>query len=118
MTLCAVIPRMIRMRLLLFPVLLLGLPASTAAGIVSERATGPFFTKLDDETWVIGNEVWNMTQQVTYGVKLYYHDHDCVGDAVGHYVSFGMSGDCFHSMFRREPFVYCSEAASAVLTTY
>ncbi|KAI1870843.1 uncharacterized protein JN550_004989 [Neoarthrinium moseri] len=51
-------------------------------------ATGPFLTQVDNETWVIGNELWNVTQGRTYGVKLYYKDHDCVGDAVGHYVSY------------------------------
>lgn len=39
----------------------------------------------------MGNDVWNMTQGRQYGVKLYYKDHDCVGDAVGHYVSYSES---------------------------
>lgn len=55
---------------------------------VVPRATGPFLTQVDNQTWIIGNDVWNLTQEVTYGVKLYYQDHDCVGDAVGHYVSY------------------------------
>lgn len=76
----------VRMKLLSSSVLLLA--ASAAARRVSERATGPFFQKLDNATWVIGNEIWNMTQQYTYGVKLFYQGHDCVGDAVGHYVSY------------------------------
>ncbi|KAH8196324.1 hypothetical protein TruAng_009502 [Truncatella angustata] len=50
--------------------------------------TGPFLRQVDNATWVIGNELWNLTQGQTYGVKLYYKDHDCVGDAVGHYVSY------------------------------
>lgn len=57
----------------------------------SNNATGPFLEQVDNQTWVIGNEVWNMTQQVTYGVQLYYKDRDCVGDAVGHYVSYSKS---------------------------
>lgn len=55
----------------------------------SSRA--PFLEEVDRETWVIGNELWNMTQGRQYGVKLYYQDHDCVGDAVGHYVSYSES---------------------------
>lgn len=48
----------------------------------------PFLTQLDDSSWVFGNELWNLTQQETYGVKLMYKGKDCVGDAVGHYVSY------------------------------
>lgn len=55
----------------------------------SRRA--PFLQEVDGEAWVIGNELWNMTQGRQYGVKLYYKDHDCVGDAVGHYVSYSES---------------------------
>lgn len=61
------------------------------ASSIVERATGPFLTVVDNQTWVIGNELWNMTQQLTYGVKLFYKEHDCVGDAVGHYVSYSTS---------------------------
>ncbi|KAH0167113.1 polysaccharide lyase family 4 protein, partial [Aureobasidium melanogenum] len=39
-------------------------------------------------TWVIGNDVWNMTQEQTYGSKLYYKDKELVGQAAGHYVSY------------------------------
>jgi hypothetical protein len=35
-----------------------------------------------------------MTQGPKYGVKLYYKDHDCVGNAVGHYVSYSMFQPC------------------------
>lgn len=53
-----------------------------------ERASGPFLSQIDNQTWVIGNELWNLTQQRTYGVKLFYKERDLVGDAVGHYVSY------------------------------
>ncbi|POS76187.1 rhamnogalacturonate lyase [Diaporthe helianthi] len=43
----------------------------TKAHPVVERAAGPF-----------------LSQQRTYGVKLFYKDHDLVGDAAGHYVSY------------------------------
>lgn len=52
---------------------------------------GPFLKQLNGSTWVIGNELWNVTQGQTYGTKLYYKDHDCVGDAAGHYVSYSES---------------------------
>ncbi|KAB5562813.1 polysaccharide lyase family 4 protein [Coniochaeta sp. 2T2.1] len=61
--------------------------AASLAAVVA-AATGPFLTAVDNQTWIIGNDVWNMTQGPIYGVKLYYKDHDCVGDAVGHYVSY------------------------------
>ncbi|KAK8073851.1 hypothetical protein PG994_004750 [Apiospora phragmitis] len=63
------------------------LSSSRAYTLPSLVPTGPFFQDLGNETWVIGNEIWNMTQGRQYGVELYYKDHDCVGDAVGHYVN-------------------------------
>lgn len=56
----------------------------------SKPASGPFLTQVDNTTWVLGNEIWNVTQEQTYGVKLMYKGKDCVGDAVGHYVSYSM----------------------------
>jgi hypothetical protein len=41
-------------------------------------------------TWVIGNDVWNMTQDNIYGSKLYYKDKELDGKAAGHYVSYDM----------------------------
>jgi rhamnogalacturonan endolyase len=57
----------------------------------TERATEPFLTQIDEDTWLIGNDLWNMTQQRTFGVKLMYKGKDCVGEAVGHYVSYSMN---------------------------
>ncbi|KAF2138951.1 polysaccharide lyase family 4 protein [Aplosporella prunicola CBS 121167] len=51
-------------------------------------AAGPFLKELDASTWVIGNDYWNLTQGRQYATKLYYKEHDCVGDAWGHYVSY------------------------------
>ena len=72
--------------------LVFSLAASLLNGLVNaaptERATGPFLTAVDNQTWIIGNEVWNMTQGPIYGVKLWYKERDCVGEAVGHYVSY------------------------------
>lgn len=64
------------------------LSISRAHTLPSLAPTGPFLQELGNETWVIGNEVWNMTQRRQYGVELFYKGHDCVGDAVGHYVSY------------------------------
>lgn len=50
--------------------------------------TRPFLTQVNNQTWVIGNELWNVTQGKQYATKLFYKDHDLVGDAVGHYVSY------------------------------
>lgn len=69
----------------------LALAGVKAASHVRRNSTGPFLQQLDEQTWVIGNELWNLTQQATYGVQLYYKDQDCVGDAVGHYVSYSTS---------------------------
>lgn len=72
----------------------------------SRRA--PFLEEVDGETWVIGNELWNMTQGRQYGVKLYYKDHDCVGDAVGHYVSYSESALVRTAMERVEARGVCA----------
>jgi rhamnogalacturonan endolyase len=60
----------------------------SAAALVAKRATGPFLTDVGNSTWIIGNELWNLTQGQQYATQLYYKNHDCVGDAVGHYVSY------------------------------
>ena len=46
------------------------------------------FLQINNGSWVIGNDLWNITIGHTYGTKLYYKNHDLVGDAVGHYVSY------------------------------
>jgi rhamnogalacturonan endolyase len=52
------------------------------------QAKGPFLLKVNDTEHIIGNDLWNITIGQTYGTKLYYKDHDCVGEAVGHYASY------------------------------
>lgn len=49
------------------------------------------FLQGNNGSWVIGNDIWNITIGQTYGTKLYYKDHDLVGNAVGHYVSYSQS---------------------------
>ena len=51
-------------------------------------AAGPFFLSLNSTQHVIGNDLWNITIGFQYGIKLYYKNHDLVGPAVGHYVSY------------------------------
>lgn len=50
-------------------------------------AAGPFLQELDG-SWVIGNDLWNITQGAVYGKPLYYRDKDVIGEAVGHYVGY------------------------------
>ena len=75
--------------------LLVGLVALAAAAPLEERAKKPksFLKELGNSTWVIGNDVWNVTQNVQYANKLMYRGKDRVRDAVGHYVSYSM---CCH----------------------
>ncbi|KAL4867523.1 hypothetical protein BDV12DRAFT_171094 [Aspergillus spectabilis] len=63
---------------------------STGSALTTSKppVQGPFLDQVDNQTWVIGNELWNLTRGPQYGVKLFYKDHDCVGDAFGHYVSY------------------------------
>ena len=82
-------PKASKMR---FLVILVALFITSISALPSESNHGtssaPFLNQLDNQTWVIGNGVWNVTQGPKYGVKLFYKNHDCVGDAVGHYVSY------------------------------
>ncbi|KAI1309547.1 rhamnogalacturonate lyase [Xylaria venustula] len=77
------------MKILLLPIV------TTLAGALPTRshATGPFLSQVDNQTWIIGNEFWNLTQGPYFGTQLFYKDHDCVGDAVGHYVSYNGAAD-------------------------
>ncbi|KAG8629624.1 hypothetical protein KVT40_003489 [Elsinoe batatas] len=61
-----------------------------AAGALLDQTAlaSPFLTQLNATTWVIGNDLWNMTQDEKYGTKLWYKGKDLVGDAVGHYTSY------------------------------
>ncbi|KAF1838174.1 rhamnogalacturonate lyase-like protein [Decorospora gaudefroyi] len=68
----------------------LALAALAAASPLEERAKKPksFLKDLGNSTWVLGNEIWNVTQSRQYANKLMYKGADRVGDAVGHYVSY------------------------------
>ncbi|KAJ3960544.1 hypothetical protein N0V92_002795 [Colletotrichum tropicale] len=60
------------------------------ASVVS-AGKGPFLEQINDSTWVIGNDLWNLTQGSLYATKLYWTGvpgADLVGSAVGHYVGY------------------------------
>ena len=69
---------------------LAALASATLAAPLEERAKQPksFFKEIGNSTWVIGNDVWNVTQNLQYANKLWYKGKDRVGRAVGHYVSY------------------------------
>ena len=67
---------------------LLGL--SLFAGHVACK--GPFLTQVDTQTWVFGNDLWNLTEGKYYATKLFSSilpGHDLVGAAAGHYAGIG-----------------------------
>ncbi|KAF2822834.1 rhamnogalacturonate lyase precursor [Ophiobolus disseminans] len=68
----------------------LGLAALAAAAPLEQRAKKPksFLKEVGNSTWIIGNEIWNVTQNRQYADQLWYKGKDRVGDAVGHYVSY------------------------------
>jgi rhamnogalacturonan endolyase len=65
------------------------------AGTAQAKQHG-FLKDNGDGTWIIGNDVWNMTQEKIYGSKLYYKDQELVGEATGHYVSYSKSS-CYQN---------------------
>ncbi|KAH7091595.1 rhamnogalacturonate lyase-like protein [Paraphoma chrysanthemicola] len=67
-----------------------GLVALVAAVPLEERAKKPksFLKEVGNSTWVLGNEIWNVTQNRQYANQLWYKGKDRVGNAVGHYVSY------------------------------
>jgi rhamnogalacturonan endolyase len=73
-------------------VTILAFAAIVVAAPLEERAKTPksFLKALGNSTWVIGNEIWNVTQNRQYANKLWYRGQDRVGKAVGHYVSYSM----------------------------
>ncbi|KAI5256298.1 hypothetical protein E4T42_01532 [Aureobasidium subglaciale] len=53
--------------------------ALAAFPLVSARSS--FLQQTGTSTWVIGNDIWNITQGPIYGTKLYYQDKDAIGEA-------------------------------------
>ena len=64
--------------------------ALAAAAPLEDRAKKPqsFLKEIGDSTWVLGNQIWNVTQNRQYANQLWYKGKDRVGQAVGHYVSY------------------------------
>ncbi|KPM45229.1 hypothetical protein AK830_g1397 [Neonectria ditissima] len=60
-------------------------------GSLVAAGTGPFLTEVGDGSWVVGNDIWNVTQGATYATKLFWQGvpgADLVGSAVGHYIGY------------------------------
>ena len=66
---------------------ILGLMLTTLPVAVAQ--SGPFLKQLNGTNWVIGNDLWNITQGPVYATKLYYDGSDAIGSAKGHYVGVG-----------------------------
>ncbi|PNS14329.1 hypothetical protein CAC42_6842 [Sphaceloma murrayae] len=62
--------------------------ALLAGVLLAQAHAAPFLQHLNGTSWIIGNDLWNMTQNAKYGTKLWYQGRDLVGKAVGHYVSY------------------------------
>ncbi|OLN97954.1 Rhamnogalacturonate lyase 2 [Colletotrichum chlorophyti] len=65
--------------------------ALALAGTLVSAGKGPFLEKVNNSTWVIGNDQWNVTQGSLYATKLFWEGVpgvDLVGSAAGHYVGY------------------------------
>jgi rhamnogalacturonan endolyase len=65
----------------------------TLGSYVNGSATArgqPYLIKVNDQTHVIGNDLWNLTIGRSFGTRLLYKGIDLVGNASGHYVSYSM----------------------------
>ncbi|PSN69554.1 hypothetical protein BS50DRAFT_547165 [Corynespora cassiicola Philippines] len=52
---------------------------------------GPFLQQINSTHWILGNDLWNVTQGPVYATNLQYQESDAVGSAVGHYA--GIDGE-------------------------
>lgn len=59
------------------------------AAVKSVVAKGPFLQQVSSSQWIIGNDIWNLTQDASYATKLQYQGSDIVGKARGHYAGVG-----------------------------
>ncbi|KAI9155701.1 Rhamnogalacturonate lyase [Paramyrothecium foliicola] len=60
-------------------------------GQLARATSGPFLRDVGDGSWVIGNDLWNITQGSVYAKKLFWQgipDADLVGSAAGHYAGY------------------------------
>ncbi|KAF1360133.1 galactose-binding like protein [Lizonia empirigonia] len=51
-------------------------------------AKGPFLKQISLTQWIIGNDLWNVTQGETYATNLQYQGSGAVGKAQGHYAGY------------------------------
>ncbi|KAJ8109735.1 hypothetical protein OPT61_g7240 [Boeremia exigua] len=68
--------------------------SSLAAAFATAKtvlAKGPFLQQVSSTQWIIGNDIWNLTQGATYATNLQYQGLDAVGTAKGHYA--GVDGE-------------------------
>lgn len=77
----------------LLPLLCGGAGVVASASAYSQHPSVPqqpksFFRQIGNATWILGNELWNVTQNAQYADKLMFKGKDRVGEAVGHYVSY------------------------------
>lgn len=61
--------------------------AALLLNLLSLATAAPLFTKVDSETWIFGNKLWNVTQKGKNARPLYYKNKELVGNAQGHYYS-------------------------------
>lgn len=69
--------------------------ASLASTVAYATSTGPFLKAIGDNSWVIGNDHWNVTQGPVYATQLFWDGvpgDDLVGSASGHYIGYGKFG--------------------------
>ncbi|KAF2126694.1 polysaccharide lyase family 4 protein [Dothidotthia symphoricarpi CBS 119687] len=59
-----------------------------ASAVTLCEAKGPFLQQVSSTQWVIGNDLWNVTQGPTYATKLRFQGSDAVGNATGHYAGY------------------------------
>ncbi|KAF2429048.1 putative rhamnogalacturonase [Tothia fuscella] len=71
-----------------FMLLIAGIVLCSLPPVPLKAAGEPFLKLVDDKTFVIGNDFWNLTTGESFGTKLWYKGYDLVGNASGHYVSY------------------------------
>jgi rhamnogalacturonan endolyase len=73
------------------------IPSLALVALPFTAGRSSFLQQTSNNTWILGNDIWNITQGSIYGTKLYYQGKDAIGSAAGHYVGAGMKYVFFHS---------------------
>jgi hypothetical protein len=66
-------------------------PALALVALPFTVGRSSFLQQTSNNTWILGNGIWNITQGLVYGTKLYYQGKDAIGSAAGHYVGAGIN---------------------------